>query len=213
MLDTPIVALVFVSPIDIPSSESPSPSKLIFDNPQPMVEDLLRSSGSIPSLSSSSFDIGDASIFDHFVMNTDQVSSANVTGAVFTNTLPIVSTISTSTVSGTPAVGMDPNVSTSLLPPWLLAYMPKRKKQVISPDDFDFTKLVPAKPKAPKKLKILSSVLEDKGHKFLEIAKPPQDATIEGFDMNDYSISRVELGKITHESAKNDMQSTMDILI
>lgn len=44
------------------------------------------------------------------------------------------------------------------LPPWLVSNTPKRKKQAISPNDFDFSHLVPVKPKGTKKAKTLSRV-------------------------------------------------------
>ncbi|XP_057819851.1 classical arabinogalactan protein 9-like [Cryptomeria japonica] len=49
----------------------------------------------------------------------------------------------------------------SVLPPWLDIVAPKRKKQVVSPDDFDFEQLAPLKAKVTKKPKTVSRVLVD----------------------------------------------------
>lgn len=64
---------------------------------------------------------------------------------------------------------------TSTLYPWLKSATPKRKKRVISPDDFDFEKLMPPKTKGVKKAKTLSRIKVDESRsKYAEISIPPQ---------------------------------------
>ncbi|XP_059067816.1 uncharacterized protein LOC131858553 [Cryptomeria japonica] len=53
-----------------------------------------------------------------------------------------------------------PSTNTKL-PPWMDMVAPKRKKHVISPDEFDFEQLAPSKFKGTKKPKIVSRVLVD----------------------------------------------------
>lgn len=67
----------------------------------------------------------------------------------------------------------------STLLPWLSSNAPKRKKQVVSLDDFDFNQLVPVKAKTSKKAKIISRVKVDKNkNKYVEVVVPPQDVVI-----------------------------------
>lgn len=66
-----------------------------------------------------------------------------------------------------------------VLPPWLMLNAPKRKKQVVSPEDFDLSQIVLVKLKTVKKAKNLSRVKFDKNkNKYAEIAIPAPDAII-----------------------------------
>lgn len=67
----------------------------------------------------------------------------------------------------------------STFPPWLSFNAPKRKKQAMSLDDFDFNQLIPSITETVKKAKILSRVMVDKNkNKYVEVDVPPQDAII-----------------------------------
>lgn len=63
------------------------------------------------------------------------------------------------------------------LPPWMEVVAPKRKKQVICLDEFDFERLVPPKPKGTKKPKMVSQVLVDptSKRKYAEVMVPLLD--------------------------------------
>lgn len=98
----------------------------------------------------------------------------------------------------------------STLPPWLFSNAPKRKKQVVSPEDFDFSQIVPIKPKTTKKAKTFSRVKVDKNkNKYDKVVIPPQDVVIDQVQDIDYTIQRVELGKHTHDFAPGDAISTL----
>lgn len=92
------------------------------------------------------------------------------------------------------------------LPPWMEVVAPKRKKQVISPDEFDFEQLVPPKPKGTKKPKTVSRVLVDpkSKRKYAEVMVPSSDKNKDDVRPEDYIMQTVELGQETHESVKLD---------
>ncbi|XP_059071781.1 uncharacterized protein LOC131870090 [Cryptomeria japonica] len=77
--------------------------------------------------------------------------------SVVTMTYPIVTTTIQDSINPSQDVvaGEDDD---STLPPWLFSNAPKRKKQTVSPEDFDFSQLVVVKPKSTKKAKNLSRV-------------------------------------------------------
>lgn len=81
---------------------------------------------------------------------------------------------------------------------------------MISPEELDLEEVAPPKAKGNKKVKVHSRPHVDKtGHKFVEIGLPPQE---EDVNMEDYTVTRVQLRKVTNESAKEDAQVVLDAL-
>lgn len=100
------------------------------------------------------------------------------------------------------------------LPPWLSSFTAKRKKQVISPDPFDYQQLKQSKPKAVKKAKTVSRVIIDENWmRVAEIAEPISDKPVEEMQAADYRITKVQLGKQTHEVVKHDAQQKVATLV
>jgi hypothetical protein len=102
---------------------------------------------------------------------------------------------------------------TSFLPPWLVTQAPKRKKQVVSLDELDLEEVIPSKPKGKKKPKTLSRLHMEVGHKLFGLAKPPQGKIHDEVSVEEYTITRIDLGKITHTSVKEDPQTSLLSLI
>lgn len=126
---------------------------------------------------------------------------------------PIVTTTPQEPMNSSQALLIGGDDDSSVLP-WLFSNAPKRKKQAISPNESDFSLLVPTKPKTTKKDKTLSRVKVDKDrNKYAEIVIPPPNKDIDQIQEPDYVINRVELGKQTHDSALGDVQTTLDTLV
>lgn len=97
---------------------------------------------------------------------------------VVTMTSPVVTTTTKDSINLSQDVVAGENDDSSL-PPLLVSNTPKRKKRAVSPEDFDFTQLVPVKPKTIKKAETLSRVKLDKNKKkYVEVVIPPSDAII-----------------------------------
>lgn len=102
---------------------------------------------SIPSLSSSSYDITSETDFNRF-MNESMCDQLNVQtiGAVMIDTMPIVTIpVVTSEVTLTTELTVNPEAHTSSLPHWLISQVSKRKKQMISPEELDLRRDSPSK--------------------------------------------------------------------
>lgn len=100
------------------------------------------------------------------------------------------------------------------LPPWLNSFAPKRKKQEISLDVFDYQQLKQSRPKVAKRAKIISRVTVDSNkRKVAEIVEPLVDKPHEEMQAADYMVTRVELGKQTHEVVKHDAQQFVASLV
>jgi hypothetical protein len=101
----------------------------------------------------------------------------------------------------------------SFVPPWLVTQEPKRKKQFVSPNELDLEEVIPSKPKGKKKPKTLSRLHMEASHKFFELAKPPQGKIHNKVNVEESTITKPDLGKIKHTSAKEDAQTSMSALI
>lgn len=108
---------------------------------------------------------------------------------------------------------VDQESDISFLPPWLVSQAPKRKKQVVSLDELDFEEVVSSKPKGKKKPKTLSKLHMEARHKFVEVAEPPQGKNCDEVNIEEYTVTRIDLGKITHTSVKEDAQTSLTILM
>lgn len=85
---------------------------------------------------------------------------------------------------------------------------------MVSLDELDLEELVVQKPKGKKKPIVHSRLHMDKsGYKYVDIVTPPQGRSHEEISMEDYTIIRVELGKITHATAKDDAQASLTALM
>lgn len=86
--------------------------------------------------------------------------------------------------------------------------MPKRKRQVISPDNFDFDQLGPVKQKVTKKPKTVSRILVDlvSKRKYDEVLVSSSDKDKDNIQFADYTMQIIELGVETYESVKKDSQ-------
>lgn len=73
---------------------------------------------------------------------------------------------------------------------WMDIVAPKRKKKVISLDEFDFEQLAPSKAKSTKKPKIISRVLVDPTtkRKYVEVMVPSSDMNKDSIQLEDYSM-------------------------
>lgn len=113
-------------------------------------------------------------------------STTLVSSSQLPTSLPIVTQVEVTTPT-----------TQSVLPPWLDIVAPKRKKQVVSPDDFDFEQLTPSKAKVAKKPKIVSRVLIDlvSKRKYPEVIVPTIGKTKENIQVADYTIQTVDLGE------------------
>jgi len=117
----PTISNIPLSPIFVVSSDN---------TPQSMRASLgtvFDSSGSIPSLSSPSFDIREQTVLENLLDASQKVVDI---GVVFTNTSPIVTITGTNRDIAKQVVDPPPAVDASILPPWLSAYTPKRKMYV-----------------------------------------------------------------------------------
>lgn len=143
---------------------------------------------------------------DKFMIETMQnVSTVEIIEVVLTNSPLLVTTTFVSVATLTQTMIAGPKGSSSPLPPWLASQTPKRKKQVVSPNDVDFGQLVPVKITSIEKLKTLSRVLVGTaGYKYVEVAQSPMCKVAKDIDISQYSIIRAELSKRTHEYIKDD---------
>jgi hypothetical protein len=81
---------------------------------------------------------------------------------------------------------------------------PKRKKQVVSLDKIDLEEVIPSKPKGKKKPKTLSRLYMEAWNKFFEVAEPLQGKICDEVNVEEYIVTRINLGNITHASLKED---------
>lgn len=130
---------------------------------------------SLPSLSLAEIDTT-ATNFEKFLMESPHpllVEQAMI--VVQTETSPRVTTvIRIEHVSSSPPTISETN--SMALPPWLSSFTPKRKKQEISPNIFDFQQLKKSKPKAAKRAKTVSRVIVDSNRiKVAAIVEPIVD--------------------------------------
>lgn len=107
-----------------------------------------------------------------------------------------------------------PTTKSNLLP-WLDVVASKRKKQVISPDDFNFDQLGPIKNKVTKKPKTMSRILVDlvSKKKYDEVLVSSSYKDKENIQPVGYTMQTVELGIETHESVKQDSQTAFNSLM
>lgn len=125
---------------------------------------------------------------------------------VQTKTSPRVTTIVQMELVSSPPPAIF-EINSMALPPWLSSFTPKRKKQEISPDIFDFQQLKKSKPKVAKRAKTVSGVIVDSDKmKVAEIVEPVVEKPHEEMQASDYKITRVELGKQTHAVVMHDAQ-------
>lgn len=127
---------------------------------------------------SSPFHVSTQPELDNFLAETTQnMPSVEIHKAVQIDT-PLVTTTIVGATTSTPAMMTGPREGSSSIPPWLASQTLKRKKQAISPNDFDFGQLVLVKTKSTKKPKTLWRVLVDKAsYKYVEVAQPPPGKT------------------------------------
>lgn len=105
-------------------------------------------------------------------------------------------------------------MNTLELPPWLSSITPKKKKQEISVDIFDFQQLGKPKPRAAKKAKTVSRVVVDSNKmKYVELANPLAEKSLEEMQLLDYRLTRVELGKQTHAEIMHDAHDSVASLV
>jgi hypothetical protein len=176
------------------------------------IKTLSGSSSSIPILSSLSFDVSSPGGFDKFM--SESLSNIHVPVAVLTETSLIVTTTCVTTTTGISyQLATGGEADTSFLPPWLVTQAPKRKKQVVSPDELYLEEVIPYKSKGKKKPKTLSRLHMEVGQKFVELENPPEGKSCDEVSVEEYTITRIDLGKITHASAKEDAKKSLSALI
>lgn len=137
-------------------------------------------------------------------------SSSQVLNVTDTTTLVLVSQTTTTTsqtkiqVFVTVETGTTNPTTKSKFLQWLDSVVPKRKKQVISPDDFDFDQLGLVKEKVTKKPNTMSRILVDpvRKRKYAEVLMPSSNKDKDNIQSIDYTMQTMELGVETHESVK-----------
>lgn len=133
--------------------------------------------------------------------------------AVQTYIPPMMTTvIQTKTASPLPMIAIGGELMT--LPPWLSSFTPKRKKQEISSDAFDYQQLKLSRSKVAKKAKTICRVTIDSNKmKVAEIVEPIADKPLDEMSAVDYKVTKIELGKQTHEVIKYDAQFSFASLV
>lgn len=130
-----------------------------------------------------------------------------------TDTTPIITISSIPIeVAATQELTVSQEGYTSSIPPWLISQVSKHKKQMISPNEVDLEEIVPPKAKGKKKENFHSRLHIDKsGHKYVDISLPPHEQG--DVNMEDYTITRFQLGKVTNASEKEDAQVVLNALL
>lgn len=132
---------------------------------------------------------------------------------VVTMTSPIVTTTIQDSINPSQDVVASEN-DYSTLPPYLSSNVPKRKKQIVSPEDFDFKQLALVKHKTTKKTKNLSRIKVDKNkNKYVQVAIPLSYVVIGQVQDSNYVIHKIEPGKQTHDSVAQDAHLALEHLV
>lgn len=151
--------VTWISPSNFVYFSSTNTSESTLDTSHENIENVFSSFPTLSKVFATMLDV-----FDKFMTKTiprsNESSLENPTNVLTMTSLIVTTTIQDSINLSQDVVASDDDDST--LPPWLFSNASKRKKQVASPKDFDFSQLVPIKLKTTKKAKTLSRVKVDK---------------------------------------------------
>lgn len=133
-----------VSPSKFVHVSSISASESTLDTLHDNIENIFSTFLTLSKVSTTMLDDFDK-FMDESAPMSNKLSLENPTNVVTMTSSIVTTTVPDSINPSQDVVGGENDDLT--LPPWLMSNAPKRKKQSISPEDFDFSQLVPIKPK------------------------------------------------------------------